>query len=224
MLKKPDKSQEMMITCVEITEKTLPLPIKINQDSLENYLKGKHFWFCLRKMFMNFFSGNPIFYNVNGQETEISKTLLELSFNHYLSLYKVINYGWDEISKSLQYLDTKITTPGDAIVYILKGDSLIWLEDNPVKPETLYRAWLEYTNCQGKSSNAKLNDYIRRIGKQTGVSLGNYQPSEHIMFRDTCVELANVSRSTIAKLAVKDFKRDQAELLAFLGQKLRGLW
>jgi hypothetical protein len=168
----------------------IELPELLTVEILVRYFKSKYFWKNLEKMFSNYFSGKPVFEDVEANDT--NNLVLSNVFDYYLNFYNLIALAWYEIQPELSMIfdSLKLESPGDVLIYVMSNEAKRWTEIKPLaEPQTLYKA------CHAVSSKNSFaaEKWLRRVEKQTGRTRNIIPNSEHIIH--LCVQIGIVSKN-----------------------------
>ncbi len=218
--------KDMIVACDKALD-SIPTPISLDSEELDKWGKHKNFYRLIKEMLENYFSGKPAFKGIPVENHD--KELLECIFKDYLALYNVFNFGWGEIEEGFADVQLPVSSPGEALIYIIQGDATTgWSNrDKLANPKALYLAYQQFKKCkllqeQGKLSTEeekKLNSLIQRIKKKHPDK--NYP--EHTLFEDACLDICLRSKKKTVNVEAKRLQEARLKRSDNTAKKLRGL-
>ena len=145
---------------------------KNNNYVIDNFPQHPKYFEILLKMFRNYFSeGKYVFDGLDLPEK--LKTDMELRFDYYLELYRVIQKYWIDIKDILNLfkLSQVVTQPGELFALFLNNQARACLELDNLKLnnrtyQDLYSAWCEYQKCLNGADSKQLMILVKRLKKK----------------------------------------------------------
>ena len=180
---------------------------------------------ALKIMFKNYFSGRGVFKGVECLDHQ--KDYLLEDFEEYLTLYKFLCFGWEEICNEFKDTVMPANTPGEALAYILadKERSSWESRDNLANPKALYLAWNQNQKCKKLASQnipyASEKEKLYRLMKRLGIYPKPPNKSEADIFLSLCLQTCMSSKNKYIKKSAQEYKEKWFENQTLTVKRLR---
>lgn len=173
-------------------------------------------WIALKDMFVNFFSGEEQFKNI--QLFDKDKEVLELIFSEYFRFYELINKAWSYLDLEIyKEFNIKFKKPGDLFAYIISTEAKVYCENNTNR-QTLYRACKAYEVSKDNPSKQTLT-YLNRIKKQN--CLPNYNVEKTFYIKSFCIAIIKNKSDKAIKTYMKNYEISRSALYDYQMSALR---
>jgi hypothetical protein len=197
-------------------------------EELQKFVENKGFWQSLKQALGNYFSAKHILEEII-VESPVGQAILEVKINKYLTLYNMLNWGWNDIKQTFEDTLLPGNTPGELFSYILENEACYRLADTkkPLDPQILYRGWCQYKKCidsdkvENKQDVAKLNKLITRLKRQREKLEGNAELPEHILLTSLCLDVCLKSKNKFVKSKAKGYEQAKKDHLDMISRQLR---
>ncbi|NJP21878.1 MAG: hypothetical protein HC763_25960 [Hydrococcus sp. CRU_1_1] len=192
-------------------------PDSLKQRDLENWRSTKEYWQLIAFALDNFFAGRNLLNLPKNQLTKADRKFIDIlmmSIDQWLKMYVFLSFAWSEIEQSYKNIEMPVSTPRDALKWILTENSTNQMRDKGTFPS---RAIHEALTLKNRASSdrcspevhEKFNKAIARVAKKTNPNEGDW---EAMLFLQTALKIGEKSKFESIRSKVREYRQAESKI------------